>query len=626
MRLLTLAVLAVSLAWCCVTNAEGQAPPTPIAVARPSVRIFVSGTLSDRAWKELSAMGVERGYFMHQDVIDPDNDGSYSTRAVKAFMAALPPKAIVQTDWEGTLGHWLHVMGPEHGRAIDTYVSLLNTAKAARKDCELGPYGMPRATNNVLCGPLLEDAFIAGTQYPVLRASHFVAQSGYKIYPGDIDYWGRAMTARAIDLADYKPTTVDFRTRYAEDAGDMLPWRLTKIPPAEFVAWVRLHLSTPGMIHADDRVDRIWLWADGEPSYRRYSNYGARGSTTWHNVQAFKVWGERYVGPEGSINEALIQSDVDEEVLEYARLMVIARDGGPIPVPPTDPPPPVPTPPTDPPTTQPNPTPPAAGRSWTWMSASGQGTNTLTIDAQVDATIPATRPGNGFDLSNKSNQRITGAAIGALASDNIAALLVNNGQTSRQVHASGVIATAAMNYGFYFGDCRQWIVENCHITQAAGAKEHGVRGVGSSIVLRNNVIDTTLAGKRSLWLYAIDVAVIEGGTYKGGAFALGAAPDAFPGADQVTQTHVLVRNVRIEHTERGNPAKLDFPAAVNIWPGCDDIVFYRVDITGPSWSRSVDVDSRRMGAVKFIECTWNGAPLTRASMGNDAGWTKVILE
>jgi len=250
----------------------------------------------------------------------------------------------------------------------------------------------------------------------------------------------------------------------------------------------------------------------------------------------------------------------------------------------------------------------------TWKGADGVTEHELIIEPPVEPraiTIPSSR---GLDLSNLSDVKIANITMGKLPAE-CNAIHVGNEQTSLRVSIANVSGDAS-NYGIYLGGVYHWRFTDVSISQQADSPEHALRMTGNHVLFERVTLDSTNAGKRTVWCYGDDIAFIDC-TLRGGAVWIGATPDAFPGSEQMTAHRILVRGGHIDQT------RPDMPAAIAILPGSDDVVFEKVAITGPAGHRAADIDSRRMGSVLFRNCTWNGRPLKRDDLGDDSGRAKV---
>jgi len=320
-------------------------------------------------------------------------------------------------------------------------------------------------------------------------------------------------------------------------------------------------------------------------------------------------------GAPSRCTQAWRQSIVNSINQLETRVAALETPPSPPPHPPQTPPP-SPAPPVQPPATAPAPSPEPVPQTSkiTWIGADGNTARELIIEAPVDfgaANLASTR---GLDLSNRSDVKLADITMGTLPAD-CDAIHVGNSQTSLRVSIDRVSADAS-NYGIYLGGVYHWRLSDVSISQQTGSGEHALRMVGDHVLFERVTLDSSKAGKRTVWCYGDDIAFIDC-TLRGGAVWFGATPDAFPGSESITARRILVRGGHIDHT------RMDMPSAIAILPGSDDVVFEKVKITGPDGTRAADIDSRRMGAVLFRGCTWNGRPLKKDDLGDDSGRAKV---
>jgi hypothetical protein len=178
-------------------------------------------------------------------------------------------------------------------------------------------------------------------------------------------------------------------------------------------------------------------------------------------------------------------------------------------------------------------------------------------------------------------------------------VVVGNGQHSENIILDNITATNCTDYGMYLGDVANWSINNSTFHQAAGANQHGMRiGYGQNISITNTTVDSSLAGKSSLWLVDVEGITIADSTFNGGAIRFGATPES--GQGEPSARDITITNSTINKVSGG-----DMEAMV-AWPGSHNIHLSDLDITLETSQHWLAIDSRNTSNITWSNIRVNG--------------------
>lgn len=133
------------------------------------------------------------------------------------------------------------------------------------------------------------------------------------------------------------------------------------------------------------------------------------------------------------------------------------------------------------------------------------------------------------------------------------------------------------------------------------------------------------SGKACVWLMFVRAAAFERTHFDGGMIRIGVRPNDMPGIEVGECRNIIFRDCTFNFGIFD-----DWPAAICVFPGCENIAFENCRITTvPDSKWWLEVDARQTRNIRWSKCTWNGKPVegylgVRSSMSPDEMKTKEI--
>jgi hypothetical protein len=178
-------------------------------------------------------------------------------------------------------------------------------------------------------------------------------------------------------------------------------------------------------------------------------------------------------------------------------------------------------------------------------------------------------------------------------------VVVGNGQHSENIILNNITSTNCTDYGMYLGDVANWSINDSTFHQAAGANQHGIRiGYGQNISINNTTVDSSQAGKSSLWLVDVEDANVTNSTFMGGAIRFGSPPNTGLGEPSA-------RNINLTHSTISKTSGGDMEAIL-AWPGSHNIHLSDLDITLDTSVHWLAIDSRNTSNITWSNIRVNG--------------------
>jgi len=198
-------------------------------------------------------------------------------------------------------------------------------------------------------------------------------------------------------------------------------------------------------------------------------------------------------------------------------------------------------------------------------------------------------------LDNATNQTVANLA----SNGQDFGVVVGNGQHSENIILDNISVTNCTDYGMYVGDVSNWSINNSTFHQAAGANQHGMRiGYGQNISIDNTTVDSSLAGKTSLWLVDVAGVNVTNSNFIGGAIRFGATPESGQGEP-------IARDITITGSTINKVSGGDMEAIL-AWPGSHNIHLSDLDITLETSRYWLSIDSRNTSNITWSNIRVNG--------------------